>query len=752
MSSAPKILAYTFVLFLFLSLSSPLLIRPALAVQTTQAVLNPTDDTYIDSGNPSNTYGFSNSLFALSYSAYYGFSNRTEQTWLKFSLASIPPSANIINALLTLKLSSTIVNQNVGLSGELVNTWTENTLSWNNAPRNYISPSYTDSNFVTNSTTVYNWRVGTLVANAIAVGVVSFVMQPTASQGISNGWAIFYSIESGASQAPSLTVTYSYVSLSLSLSSYSISSGGFVSIVTNTDPPQAGGAIVLQYSTDQTTWNVIASQAGGAYSYSWGPPSRGTFYVRAQWTVTWSGGGSYTATSGPTVLTVSGASAVITLNAPSSVSLNQTLVISAFLRDTSNNPISGSSVFFSIETTVMGSSATNSAGLATISYKLNQPAGSYTLTASYTGSQNYSSAITHAVLLISPWKLVVTSSAPRVQLLSVNGRNQTTDASGVLTIAVNSTGTYTIRVNSPLTTGAGARVLFIRWGDGITSLSRAVSVSSDLSLSVLTKQQYYLGLQSTYGTPVGSGWYDSGSKGTFSVQSSLDHGNGTRRVFTGWFKGSQTFANSANGSLDMTSSANLVAGWKKQYYVNLVSQYGNPSGGGWYDPAASVTATVSSPFSTGNDTRYLTTGFAGTGSAPQAGSGTSVTFSLNTPSTLTFNWKTQYYVQVATEFGNARGAGWYDAGATASISVNQTSVSVNAFLTKRFAGWSGGLVSASPSAVLTVDGPKRVSAVWTDDLTNAYLTSGGVAAVVAAVGVYFLRSRLTKPGGPRTGA
>lgn len=502
--------------------------------------------------------------------------------------------------------------------------------------------------------------------------------------------------------------------------------------------------MVLQYSTDQTTWNVIASQTGGAYSYSWGPLAKGTYYVRAYWTVSW-GGGSYTATSGTTVLIVSGAAAVITLNAPSSASLNQTISISAILHDTQNKPIPRASVFFSIETTLIGSGASNSGGLVTITYKLNQPAGAYTISASYTGSQNYSSAITHALLVISPWKLVVTSNAPRVPLLSVNGKNQTTDSSGTLTISVNSSGTYTIRVYSPITTGAGARVIFVGWGDGTTSQSRVVSVTSDISLSVVTKQQYFLSLQSTYNNPLGTGWYDSGSKATFSVQSTLDQGNGTRRVFTGWFKGGQSFATSADGSLDMSSSANLVAGWKKQYYLNLVSPYGNPSGGGWYDPGASVSASVSSPFSKTNDTRFLTTGFAGTGSAPQAGSGTSVTFSLNAPGTLTFNWKTQYFVQVTTEFGSARGAGWYDGGSSASISVNQTSVSINSFLTKRFGGWSGDLTSASSSAPLTVNGPKRVSAIWTDDLTNAYLTGGGVAAVVVAAGVYFVRRRMATP-------
>jgi len=751
MSSAGKTLTYISVLFLLFSLFTPLFMRSSFAIQTNQAVLTPTDDTYIDSGNPISNFGASSTLAALSYSANSGFSNRTEQIWLKFSLVNIPPSATIINALLTLTLSYTIVNQNIGVRSEILNTWGESTLTWGNAPRNYISSTITDSAFVMNSTLPYNWRVATLVTNAIPNGAVSLVLLPTASQGISNGWSIFYSKEKGPTQAPTLTVTYSYYSVSLSLSSYSDALGSPVSITSSTDPPQSGGTTFIQYSTDQSSWTVLATQTGGVFTYNWYPPALGTYYIRSQWTQTWPGGGSYTATSATAILTVTGGSSVLTLSAPSSANLNQTLSITALLRDNTGNPIAGASVFFLMDSVLIGSGITDASGVVKLSYKLLQTAGSHTLVATYTGSSRYSSARAEATLFITPWRVVITSSALRAPLVSLNGKNYTTDSTGVLTIPVNFTGFYQIRVNSPVLTGPGARAAFVKWSDGITSLSRLVNVSSDVALAVFTKQQYYLALQSQYGKPSGTGWYDSGTKASFSVQAFFDHGNGTRRAFTGWSRGGQQFATNANGSLAMDAATNLAANWKKEYYLNIISQYGNPSGTGWYDPGTSVTVSVTSPFSRTNDTRYLTTGFAGTGSAPQAGSGTSVTFGLSTPSSLTFNWKTQYLVRVVTEFGAAAGGGWYDKGTTASISVNQTSVPVNPFLAKRFAGWHGDTNASSVSALLLVDGPKQASAVWADDLTVAYLTGAGVALVLLA-GVYFLRRRtvtpLKAPGAP----
>ncbi len=99
-----------------------------------------------------------------------------------------------------------------------------------------------------------------------------------------------------------------------------------------------------------------------------------------------------------------------------------------------------------------------------------------------------------------------------------------------------------------------------------------------------------------------------------------------------------------------------------------------------------MTSSVTSPWAGPTGTRYVCTGWTGTGSVPSSGSGTSVSFTLNEASTVTWNWKTQYLLTVLTNpsgltpapsrnpLGEAGPANswWYDA----SVSVTLTAQNV----------------------------------------------------------------------------
>jgi len=81
---------------------------------------------------------------------------------------------------------------------------------------------------------------------------------------------------------------------------------------------------------------------------------------------------------------------------------------------------------------------------------------------------------------------------------------------------------------------------------------------------------------------------------------------------------------------------------------------------------ASVTPIVAGPAGV----QYVCTGWTGTGDVPATGTGTSVTFTINQDSSITWNWKTQYYLTVNTSpsgLGTIPGAGWYDQGQTVTL-------------------------------------------------------------------------------------
>ncbi|MGQ9543720.1 MAG: SHOCT domain-containing protein [Candidatus Bathyarchaeia archaeon] len=119
----------------------------------------------------------------------------------------------------------------------------------------------------------------------------------------------------------------------------------------------------------------------------------------------------------------------------------------------------------------------------------------------------------------------------------------------------------------------------------------------------------------------------------------------------------------------------------------------------------------------------------------EIGSGT-VTLTMNMPHKATAIYKTQYYLEVKSEFGQTQGSGWYDKDAVATISVTpEVSMSDlwGALGAKHvFTGWVGPAEPANaPTAKVTVNGPLTVSADWRGDYTTAYIWIATIMAVVA---------------------
>jgi len=162
--------------------------------------------------------------------------------------------------------------------------------------------------------------------------------------------------------------------------------------------------------------------------------------------------------------------------------------------------------------------------------------------------------------------------------------------------------------------------------------------------------EYYLTVVSPYDTPSGEGWYYNGTQALASLATNvIDHGNGTRRIFTHWSGDASGTNHSKSEPIYMNKNKTAIANWKTQYYLTVTSPYGTPvPSSGWFDAGTSITASVTSPWQGPTGTRYLCTGWTGTGSVPPSGTDTSVTFTINQPSNITWNWKTQHLLKVYT--------------------------------------------------------------------------------------------------------
>lgn len=133
----------------------------------------------------------------------------------------------------------------------------------------------------------------------------------------------------------------------------------------------------------------------------------------------------------------------------------------------------------------------------------------------------------------------------------------------------------------------------------------------------------------------------------------------TRFVFVGWSDGSKENPR----TVTVTKEMRLTALWKKQFLLTIVSEYGSPKGGGWYDEGASAIISIGTPVEISSGTRAVFRGWAGDVSSSE----TTITIVMNSPKKVTALWKLQHLLTIDSGGGLVSGGGWYDAGSIASI-------------------------------------------------------------------------------------
>ena len=139
---------------------------------------------------------------------------------------------------------------------------------------------------------------------------------------------------------------------------------------------------------------------------------------------------------------------------------------------------------------------------------------------------------------------------------------------------------HTVQINST------AREVFAGWkGSGIGSYTGAdnstvISMNGNLTEAALWQRQYYFNVSSQFGEAYGSGWYTNGTIVDYGTQQNISQTSATsREVISGWSNGN----NGDIGYVTLSGPGRIKAEWKQQFLVDAYSQYGNISGGGWYD-------------------------------------------------------------------------------------------------------------------------------------------------------------------------
>ncbi len=225
--------------------------------------------------------------------------------------------------------------------------------------------------------------------------------------------------------------------------------------------------------------------------------------------------------------------------------------------------------------------------------------------------------------------------------------------------------------------------------------------------TILWNLGYSLAIYSNYGNITGSGNYSAYSAIQLSAPDGINISSGIRELFVGWVgggAGSYT-GNQTNKELTLYDNITETATWKRQYYLNATTDYGELTGSGWYDANSTVTVAINSNIiTTGVGSRVVFDGWSN-----NVSSNTTV-INLDGPKSVYAIWRKEYYVNATTAYGGTTGSGWYNSNSTANVLLLTTFVPINQTQRLGFKQWSNGYSANSISFV--VKSPISVSALF----------------------------------------
>lgn len=215
---------------------------------------------------------------------------------------------------------------------------------------------------------------------------------------------------------------------------------------------------------------------------------------------------------------------------------------------------------------------------------------------------------------------------------------------------------------------------------------------------------------------------------------------GTRYVFNGWSDG----PTEPSRSITVSSNLMITGLWKKQYLLNVTSEQGSPTGGGWYDEGSTASMFLPSTIEPGSrmNERFVFTGWSG----DVQSTSTSASINMNGPKRVYANWKKQYYIRVFSQLSSFNvESDWYDEGSTLTVRLKETTMG---FLIQDVFDHFEGVgprdtIIGNGVLHVYVDGPKEIVAVWKKDYTQLIIVVA--VLLVLVIGIAVLKMLKKKP-------
>ena len=231
-----------------------------------------------------------------------------------------------------------------------------------------------------------------------------------------------------------------------------------------------------------------------------------------------------------------------------------------------------------------------------------------------------------------------------VSVVTIDGINYTPE-NGVVEVSLD-IGYHVISVPVSVPIDTDTRMDFVSWSDGVTASNRSVEVTSEgVDLEANYEVMYRVTVISRVGTTQGSGWYAQGSMVSIGVApESLVMENKTRYVFLRW---EGTWGNNVFNPAQRIQTVGplegpivVVARWRVEYYVEVISKYDYPRGEGWYPAMSNAIISVERECVFTNGTKAIFVGWEGdiNSTSPE------VSITVDSPKTVNASWEVYYKV------------------------------------------------------------------------------------------------------------
>ena len=166
--------------------------------------------------------------------------------------------------------------------------------------------------------------------------------------------------------------------------------------------------------------------------------------------------------------------------------------------------------------------------------------------------------------------------------VKIDGRPYVSDKAGEVSEALLQ-GRHVVEVPGSEVPLQGVKLLFIGFGDGYNATSRAFNLSDDVVFEVKYSVYFLLEAESKIGPVSGAGWHLAGVTANISVAPYVESPNGTRMAFVRWILPRNVSHFEYVATVQMNGPKKVQVVWKKQFLLTVISEFGNPMGGGWYD-------------------------------------------------------------------------------------------------------------------------------------------------------------------------